>query len=84
MKCNSTDTRIISAYLRETWLKDQHHSTFTKLIRRASANHEHHRERYDNSGGNIAAARMRTRGFYASIRVNRSDMPVETIRRAAS
>jgi hypothetical protein len=58
MKCHSTDARMILAYPRETWLRDQRHSTFTKLIRRASPNHQHHRDSRDNSGGNIAAARI--------------------------
>jgi hypothetical protein len=29
---------MILAYPRETWLRDQRHSTFTKLIRRAPPN----------------------------------------------
>ena len=40
MKWCSTDARIISAYPRETWLRDQRHSTFTKLIRGAPPNHD--------------------------------------------
>jgi hypothetical protein len=35
MKQHSTDARIISAFLRDTWLRDQQHATFTKLIRRS-------------------------------------------------
>jgi hypothetical protein len=31
MKYCSTDARNISAFLRETWLRDQHRSTFAKL-----------------------------------------------------
>jgi hypothetical protein len=38
VKCSSTGARIISGYKRETWLRDQRHSTFTKLIRRAPPN----------------------------------------------
>jgi hypothetical protein len=50
VKCNSTDARIILAYLREIWLRYQHHSTFTKLIRRPPPNHENHRDGRDDSG----------------------------------
>jgi hypothetical protein len=36
MKQRSTDARIISAFLRDTWLRGQQPATFTKLIRRAA------------------------------------------------
>jgi hypothetical protein len=31
MQCDSTDARTISVFPRETWLRDQHRSTFAKL-----------------------------------------------------
>jgi hypothetical protein len=49
MKQHSTDARIISAFLRDTWLRDQWHATFTKLIRRSPPNHA------DNRGGHDTA-----------------------------
>jgi hypothetical protein len=52
MKRHSTDARIISAFLRDTWLRDQQHATFTKLIRRSPPNH------VDNRGGHDAALRV--------------------------
>jgi hypothetical protein len=52
MKQHSTDARIISAFLRDTWLRDQQHATFTKLIRRSPPNHA------DNRGGHDAALRV--------------------------
>jgi hypothetical protein len=52
MKRHSTDTRIISAFLRDTWLRDQQHATFTKLIRRSPPNHA------DSRGGHDAALRV--------------------------
>jgi hypothetical protein len=52
MKQHSTDARIISAFLRDTWLRDQQHATFTKLIRRLPPNH------VDNRGGHDAALRV--------------------------
>ena len=50
MKCTSTGARIILAYLLETWLRDQRHSTFTKLIRRAP-NQKNHRDGHDDAAG---------------------------------
>jgi hypothetical protein len=50
MKRHSTDARIISAFLRDTWLRDQQHATFTELIR-LPPNHA------DNRGGHDAALR---------------------------
>jgi hypothetical protein len=52
MKRHSTDTRIISAFLRDTWLRDEQHATFTKLIRRSPPNHA------DNRGGHDATLRV--------------------------
>jgi hypothetical protein len=52
MKRHSTDARIISAFLRPTWLRDQQHATFTKLIRRSLPNHA------DSRGGHDAALRV--------------------------
>jgi hypothetical protein len=33
MKRHSTDARIISAFLHDTWLRDQQHATLAQLIR---------------------------------------------------
>jgi hypothetical protein len=52
MKRRSTDARIILAHLRETWLRDQQHATFTKLIRRSPPNQA------DNRGGHDATLRV--------------------------
>jgi hypothetical protein len=48
MKQHSTDARIISAFLRDTWLRDQQHATFTKLIRRLPPNHVDDRGGHDD------------------------------------
>jgi hypothetical protein len=47
MKRHSTDARIISAFLRDTWLRDQQHATFAKLIRRSPPNHVDERGGHD-------------------------------------
>jgi hypothetical protein len=52
MKRHSTDARIISAFLRDTWLRDQQRATFAKLIRRSPPNHA------DNRDGHDAALRV--------------------------
>jgi hypothetical protein len=51
MKYRSTGTRIVSRYRRETWLRDQRHSTFTKLIRPAPPNQKNHGDDHDDAAG---------------------------------
>jgi hypothetical protein len=51
MKWCSTDARIISAFPRDTWLRDQQHSTSTGLIRCSPPNHVDDRGGDDDGGG---------------------------------
>jgi hypothetical protein len=71
MKWHSTDARIILAYLRETWLRRQHRSTFTKLIRRVSPNHVDDRGGHDD--GDEQAARRCVHGSHVQSRVGESE-----------
>jgi len=52
MKRHFTDARIISTFLRDTWLRDQRRATFAKLIRRSPPNH------VDDRSGHDAALRV--------------------------
>jgi hypothetical protein len=71
MKRHTTDARIISAFLRDTWLRDQQHATFTKLIRRASPNHVDDRGGYDD--GDEEGARRYVRKSHVQSRVGESE-----------